>query len=274
MTISSHLFIHFWPFMFSKFTKRVFPSPIFGILLPISERRLKEMRKIFAGVVLPLLTATAIIGSGFSVWWFQGGRGNMADTSQTLIGGVTNDSQNIAGYQFAPKSIAGLQIVFDQKTAPTGKDPNAENLGVHFVKDSNASWELKLGKLKTSNSETDPIAKTVITVPALLDKYIVFNGKTGVSNIAPTDPKTGVDRTYTFDWDAWVNSPESDQTYSKTITWNFNTVIRVDWRVKPAQNPGNTIGEPKTQAELDQFRKDWEASKNNLKITYRAGYNL
>lgn len=269
MTISSHLFIHFWPFMFSKLTKRVFSSPIFGILLPISERRLKEMRKIFAGVVLPLLTATAIIGSGFSLWWFSPADTQSNTLPQTLNGEVTSKYGDITGYSWSVP-LTNLRLVYDQSTSLNDRPPAAgAPSGVHFefANDTLAARTITLTQTQ-ANIDAHPTVTTTIKVPAALDKYIEIKSKT---QVAPTPGREGTAPnnliTYVFTWpeDAWTTGTDPK------IDWNFDRNVAVSWRTIPNPNPNGYLGEPKDKTAYETFSTVAEA--NNIVIEYKAGYN-
>lgn len=166
------------------------------------------MKKLFVGVVLPLVATAAIIGSGFSIWMF----GSATDATATNSGNV--QVEQIQGdsstYEFT--ALKSLTLDFDQKTRA-----GAQNLlGVHWVYANGTDASIVTLTKKNAQAVNPTSITTTVTVPDTLLSYIVIGGFDG----SPEPNNQAKTTTYTYNW-------ADDEFNDGKATWDFQKVTVV-----------------------------------------------
>lgn len=184
------------------------------------------MKKLFVGLVLPILAAAAIIGSGFSVWAFTdtGALPNKEDNAPTVLENVRDDGS------FTITPIGGIGFSLDQKTVPTGVT-NTDANGAHFTFTNNKTTAtFAKNQNAEANVEIPKSINVVITVPNAVDTYVNLLGSTIAGG---TDLGNGQGREYTYLWEI----PDTFATNPTTQTWDMSKVVSAEY--KPNQEPQN-----------------------------------
>ncbi len=203
------------------------------------------MKKIFAGVVLPTLAAVAVIGSGFSVWFFGenqdkvSSNGSIAVENLVRIGDLTTSVTSAELHLDQTKAVRSAILDStdyvsgetnknkDEKSnyssASFGSDAEAKGLYLTTKDEGTAAekFEIKYTP-STSDGYVDYIAnvckleiKTTFTFSGGAEKYVGMDTTSSGSWGEPTTETDKVVYTYT-----WATEADANKTYSKTISYN------------------------------------------------------
>lgn len=142
------------------------------------------MKKIFAGIVLPTLAATAVIGSGFSIWFFGENQDKVSTTASIEV-------QNLMRIGDLTTSSSTAVLHLDQTAGVRGFILNSANGYVSSAVNSNADKKSNYAADKFTAINSD---KTGAKGLYLTDATTDFDGK--IKYDAPTD---GLD-TFTGGW--------------------------------------------------------------------------
>ncbi len=239
------------------------------------------MKKIFAGIVLPTLAAVAVIGSGFSVWFFGenqdkvSSNGSIAVENLVRIGDLTTSVTSAELHLDQTKAVrSAILKSTDYVSANTNKNkdeksnyssasfgPDAEAKGLYLTtKDEGTAageFEIKYTP-STSDGYVDYIAnvckleiKTTFTFSGGAEKYVGMDTSTSSDSWNSTTETNKVVYTYT-----WTTEAVANKAYSKTISYNDGeTDNKADFKFvyltiasSTAVSPLNTM-EPHTDAE-------------------------
>lgn len=146
------------------------------------------MKKIFAGIVLPTLAATAVIGSGFSIWFFGENQDSVSTNAsievQNLmrIGDLTTSSSTAVLHLDQTKGVrkAILESSDYVKSEVNGNVDGKSNYN-----------KTEFGKIASTKTAAKGLYLTLVN-----DKTDGFDGKINYDTPAPTD---GLD-TFTGGW--------------------------------------------------------------------------
>lgn len=198
------------------------------------------MKKLFVGVVLPILAAAAVVGSGFSVWNF----GTQGTASATATGNVivTDPSGSGAYTVTGPWEDAVKKIVlgFDQ---PNGSNNN-QGKGPYWARTSLTNGE----PTPITNTGNDlitvepgtgaPAIKTIttkITLPEVITNWVSLSGTNN-------PPLTGGVKTYEY---VWGNAT--------TLTWSITSTQPTYVKVPGDLTEYETMKQ-EVQAVVDQIK--------------------
>ncbi len=203
------------------------------------------MKKIFAGIVLPTLAAVAVIGSGFSVWFFGenqdkvSSNGSIAVENLVRIGdlttSVTSAELHLDQTKAVRSAILGSSDYVSDETngnkdgksnyssASFGSDAEAKGLYL-TTKDEGTTadkFEIKYTP-STSEGYVDYIAnvckleiKTTFTFSGGAEKYVGMDTSTSSDSWESNTETDKVVYTYT-----WATEAAANKEYSKTISYN------------------------------------------------------
>lgn len=181
------------------------------------------MKKLVTATLIPALAAIAVIGSGFSVFYF----GNQTSTTGTLNPSV--EGIVTTGGLTAPKT---MDLYFDQ-TADTRKvfstSFNSDTDGIYLVNTDTINTELsiKYSKPKGDN-ETDDVTgasrkliHTYVLVPEVYDKYLTITEGSGAKaepydGVLSEDLTSAVGKGTTYML-AWSLDAETGDTITRTL---------------------------------------------------------
>lgn len=148
------------------------------------------MKKILVGTILPLIASAAIVGSGFSVWYFQDATGalNTPQTKSNVV--IQNTSINGNSAAEFINLPTNLTLSLDQ---PATNNNNQK--GASFATTDNGGF--KAIKVQAKQGATDYVAPnstvTTLLIPEALGNYL-----TVTYDNAEVENQKG---TYTFTWD-------------------------------------------------------------------------
>ena len=156
------------------------------------------MKKFLVGFALPAAAAIAVVGSGFSVWYF-------GDKEQSENEASINVTQlvKVGSFQQDAKSV----LVLDQTAAGReqfGKDSGIEAHGIYMTApDQVEGWTGKItytpiGGVENAGSKVKASIKTYIFVPTIVNGVLKMNGATKVADFAKYDYKPGDASTKSF----------------------------------------------------------------------------
>ena len=211
------------------------------------------MKKIFAGIVLPTLAAVAVIGSGFSIWFFGENQDKVSTTAsievQNLmrIGDLTTSSSTAVLHLDQTKGVrkAILESSDYVKSEVNGNVDGKSNYN-----------ETEFGKIASTKTVAKGLYLTLVN-----DKTDGFDGKINYATPAPTDgldPFTGgwkyqIVTTFTFSGNlekfvgmvttdnskgTWDSSAAADGKY--TFTWG-DTIKEMKLPVGSDEDTGATF---------------------------------
>lgn len=194
------------------------------------------MKKLWMGLVLPVMATAAIIGSGFSLWIFGNETGATLNSTPGIK--VEDETANNSNYDFHTPTIT---LVLDQSANAN----NAAGLGVHW-NITPAGDKITFTRKTGSTAPDLQNVKTRLSAPDGLITYINFGGydagETG------TDPdKTG--NTY-FDY-TW------DQADVTAKAWDFANKVHVSYN-----------REPQSADEVEAMRKLIDGNNWKISLTY------
>lgn len=146
------------------------------------------MKKIFAGIVLPTLAAAAVIGSGFSIWFFGENQDSVSTEASIKvenlmrIGDLTTSSSTAVLHLDQTKGVrkAILESSDYVKSEENGNVDGKSNYN-----------ETEFGKIASTKTAAKGLYLTLVN-----DKTDGFDGKINYATPAPTD---GLD-TFTGGW--------------------------------------------------------------------------
>lgn len=198
------------------------------------------MKKLLAGVVLPLFAAAAVIGSVFSIWVFAGSAVQGTNSGNVTVTQVTGGSDT---YEFTV--LKSLNLVLDQKTR--GQETNLP--GVHWEYAAGNDTNLVTLTKKVENAVNPSAITTQVTVSNSILTYVAITGQTG----EPTKDEEAGTTTYTFNW-------ANDNFTDLNATFDFNNV-RVAYV---------TDKEPTSAAQVEAMRTALDGATIN--VNYRVTF--
>lgn len=173
------------------------------------------MKKFLVGFALPAAAAIAVVGSGFSVWYF-------GDKAQDESNASINVTELVQIGKFTQD--ANSKIVLDQTTE--GREANANGLGKEleakgiYMTGANEGWK---GTISYEKSDSDTVEgkvkteiKTYIFLPKAVDTYIEVKKATLDAAFTKYEVTEGV---------AAVKSFTSENYVSYVYTWGEETTI-------------------------------------------------
>lgn len=213
------------------------------------------MKKLLVGLVLPILAATAIIGSGFSFWAF-------ADAPNTPFGENDQFDVVIQGVQgndnFDFGTITGLKFSIDQKTKRVTTD-NSQKNGAHFTYATDAqNKEITKATIKPKQGVTNFVAPKTITtrisIPTAVASFVQLTDA-GATEEPLAD---GSGSYYDYVWD---------------LPDNFSTTASAEWDISTLVTPEYRQGkEPNTYELYKAMKTQMEGAPKGIGILYILGY--
>lgn len=236
------------------------------------------MKKIFAGIVLPSLAALAVIGSGFSVYFFGENQdkvsadGSVAVENLVRIGELTTSVSSAKLHLDQTKAVREKILADGSGYVSTTTNGNKDEMSNYdstaytggeakglYLTDTATSaadkFEIKYNK-NTADQMVDYIdgackleIKTTFTFSSGVEKYVGMDTTAGTTGGTWTAGTTGV---YTYTWNV---QNAANQDYSKTVSYNNGETSAADFKFVYLANrtdssiaPMNTA-EPHTDAE-------------------------
>lgn len=210
------------------------------------------MKKLFVGLVLPILAAAAIIGSGFSVWAFTDAPNDPFKNGDANV--VIQGAQGNENFTFT--LINGLGFSVDQKTPQITSEQGQTKPGAHwtFGKDAQ-NKDLTKAKIEPAANVTNWVAPksitTKITIPTAIANFIQLNG-------TAEDEVRGDGIFYEYIW-----TLPNDFATKAVAEWDINTVVTPSYK---------TGKEPSTYALYTAMRDQINGSTKKIQIEYTLGY--
>ena len=247
------------------------------------------MKKIFAGIVLPTLAAVAVIGSGFSIWFFGENQDKVSTTAsievQNLlrIGELTADSSEgllhldqtagvRAGILASSLVNADPNKNFDQASnffaAAAGSD--AEAKGLYLTKKNSTDTftgkisyakAVKAGYFEKIPSYCKVEIKTTFTFGSKLKKYVAMD-----INAGDWTESNAAEGKYVYKWaDQAEKTLHMDGTTGATFNFVYVANSNIYDELTEGKDPNRAAtttdakmktAEPHTDAEYDKMRTD------------------
>lgn len=206
-------------------------------------------KKFLIGSLLPVLAGMAVVGSGFSLWFF-----NNTTATETQSNLDKNVTQLV---EIGTITVAdNFTVVFDQKTR-TNDLANAglaaEGIYVDFGSNTN-----KVAKYNRATDGEDIIADSTKVV--FTTKIELTNGLDELVKVAY---KTSDSATKDFTYDGTSHSFSYVLEFDSTIA---NDAMVFDWEKVVL----TYVNEPKNKTEYEEFKTKVTAAATKINVTYTA----
>lgn len=206
-------------------------------------------KKFLVGSLLPVLAGAAVVGSGFSLWFFN----------NTTVTAEQNDlSKNVTQLvEIGTITVAdNFTVVFDQKTR-TNDLANAglATNGIYVDFGSNTN---KVAKYNRATDGEDIIADSTKVV--FTTKIELTNGLDALVKVAY---KTSDSATKDFTYDGTSHSFSYVLEFDSTIA---NDAMVFDWEKVVL----TYVNEPKNKTEYEEFKAKVTAAATKINVTYTA----
>lgn len=208
------------------------------------------MKKLFVGVVLPILAAAAVVGSGFSVW-------NLGTTQDAASGNATGnvivtpqagaDAYEVQGpwNSTDPTKNNKLNIGFDQ--AGTGNGPYWATTDLDANEEPvKLPTEAKVTVSAKAGAQPITVVRTEIGFPESIARYVKLNNSASGNNIPGANAGYV---TYIYNW---------------TISTNTTAVTSVEWDLQTAAL--EYVNPITTQEAYTNMKNAVESEKNLITI--------